>query len=110
MSEYSSLATQAVLCANDQGKFWELPDTIFANYGFTYTTNFLQQAAASLGLDQNEFDSCLAGGKYYAEVDNLNRYASEQGITSTPSFLVNRQPADKGSINQVIEAQLKQTN
>lgn len=110
ISEYSGLATQAVFCADEQNKFWDLHDLLFANYGRAFTNGFLSNAAAKLGMDQKAFDACLSSGKYASKVDELNSYASRSGITSTPSFLVNGVKADQGTILQVIETQLNLGN
>ena len=42
-----------------------------------------------LDLDTNQFDTCLAEGKYQTLTANDQTLATENGITGTPSFLVN---------------------
>lgn len=106
ISDYSGTATQAVLCANDQNKFWEYHDVLFANYGRVFTNTFLNNVAENLGLDKNTFNSCMTSNKYAAKVTEYNNYATQNGITSTPTFLVNGVKTDRGSLLQVIETQL----
>lgn len=61
--ENAEPAAQASLCANEQGKFWEFHDKLFANQEKLTVTD-LKQYAANLGVDANKFNSCLDSGKY----------------------------------------------
>jgi protein-disulfide isomerase len=46
-----------------------------------------------LGLDTEAFDGCLDSGKYAELVQSQTASGQQIGIQSTPSFLVNGQPA-----------------
>jgi len=43
-------------------------------------------------LNTKEFDDCLDSGKYTKEIEQNSYVASEIGVRSTPSFLINGQP------------------
>jgi predicted DsbA family dithiol-disulfide isomerase len=70
----------------------------------------LKQYAHELKLDENEFDSCLAGGKYRDAVESDRQYAERLGITATPTFFINGIAIvggqDEGSLSSVIEREL----
>jgi protein-disulfide isomerase len=88
-------AAEASECANDQGKFWEYHDTLFNNFntwsGLTLDTldPELQQYAADLGLNAEEFTSCLTSGKYTEKVTKDKTEGQNAGATGTPSFFIN---------------------
>ncbi|MFQ6136552.1 MAG: DsbA family protein [Candidatus Hydrothermarchaeales archaeon] len=105
-------AAEAAECANDQGKFWEYHDTIFANQG-RLGVNSLKQYAKDLDLDTDQFDQCLDSGRYEAEVKKDLQDGIKLGVTSTPTFFINgkkivgAQPFS--TFEQVIERELGQT-
>ncbi len=86
-------AAEAVYCANDQGKFWEYRDMLFANHTGENVGDFteakLKSFAAKLNLDTAAFNECLTSNKYQSAVDEANNYASSQGVNSTPTIIVN---------------------
>jgi protein-disulfide isomerase len=87
----SQPAAAAALCAEDQGKYWELHAQAFAGFredGFPIREDFLlwgQQA----GLDAAAFQECVDSGRrvYDAQVASLE--GQRAGITGTPTFFVN---------------------
>ena len=89
----SGAAAEAAYCAGDQGKFWEYHGTLFSHWTGEnvgdFTDEKLRQYAASLGLDQAAFDSCLRSRKYADRLQQDVQDAKADGIKATPSFLVN---------------------
>lgn len=88
-------AAEASECANEQGKFWEYHDQLFAEQEtwspLTETeaiTNFTEYAG-QLGMNTEQFRSCLEDGKYQANVDEDTTIAGEIQVDATPSFFVN---------------------
>jgi protein-disulfide isomerase len=81
-------AAEATLCANDQGKFWEYHDLLFANQGALDVAS-LKSYAAQLGLDTATFNQCLDGGEKTAEVQKDSQDARSYGATGTPAFFIN---------------------
>lgn len=76
-------------CANEQGKFWEMHDLLFANYGVVLSDNFLKAAADSLKLDSAALKECVASGKFAEQIQKDLTHAQETKIEFTPSFVVN---------------------
>lgn len=106
-----SLSTaKAAYCANDQGKFWEYTDILFANQNGENTGYFtntrLTSFAQSLNLDAAAFSACLTSDKYDSKLNENHAYATENGIIATPMFLVNGTATDSGQLVQLIESAL----
>lgn len=103
-------AAEAGGCANEQGKFWELHDTIFENQG-AMTVEDLKRYAAELGLNAPTFNTCLDSGKYADEVEADVKAGEVAGVRGTPGFFINgrlvsgAQPT--GNFVQIIEEELK---
>ena len=102
-------AAEASECADDQGKFWEMHDTLFENQQLLGIEN-LKGYAKQLGLNENDFNDCLDSGKYSAEVSKDTQDAASAGGQGTPFFIVGETPLSGAqpfsSFQQVIEAEL----
>lgn len=103
-------AAEASMCANDQGKFWEMHKVLFANRT-ALTVEDLKKHAATVGLDQAKFNECLDGNKMKALVEGDTKAGGEAGVSGTPAFFINgkllsgAQPFSE--FEKVIEAELK---
>ena len=86
-------AAEAAYCANDQGKFWEYHDYLFANQNGENQGGFseknLLSFASKLSLDMKTFTNCLKTDQYHQKVLDANDFATKSGITQTPSFMIN---------------------
>jgi len=80
-------AAQAVECAGDQGKFWDLHGRLFANQSLLASVNWTVQAKA-IGLNLPQFDQCLESGKTEAAVRASVEQAGSLGIQATPTFVI----------------------
>lgn len=86
--QFAQKAAEAGQCANEQGRFWELHDIMFANQGSLDVAS-IKGYASSLGLDTNQFNSCLDSGKYASEVQQDVNSGKAAGVSGTPTFFVN---------------------
>lgn len=84
-------ASEASLCAHDQGKFWELHDLMFEEQS-ALDIAALEDKAKRLGLDEAKFSSCLSSGKYEAQVQADLKAGIAAGVSGTPAFFVNGRP------------------
>jgi protein-disulfide isomerase len=82
-------AAEAAECADDQGKFWEYHDLIWAK-GAVDSAG-LKAYAAELGLDTATFNDCLDSGKQASEVEKDYQDGESYGVTATPTFFINGQ-------------------
>jgi protein-disulfide isomerase len=79
-------AASAAVCAELQGKFWEMHDRLFANAKALKDAPW-RTFAGDLGLDRARFDSCLrAEGPETVGKDLALAQALE--ISGTPAFLI----------------------
>jgi protein-disulfide isomerase len=81
-------AAEAAACANEQGKFWEYHDKLFAGQRDLSDAK-LKAMAGELGLDQAKFDACLASGKFEAQIDEDMKAGEAVGVSGTPAFFIN---------------------
>lgn len=88
MHAEAPLAAAAALCAQDQGKFWELHDWLFVNQR-SLSRGSIVDAAGNLGMDTEIFASCIDDGTYSDRVRAETEEAQSYGITGTPGFLIN---------------------
>ncbi len=80
----------AASCAQEQGKFWEYHDLLFANQG-NFTEINLKSLAQSIGLDSKEFNTCLSSEEFSQEIRQDYANGVQVGVVGTPSYLVNGQ-------------------
>lgn len=85
-------ASEAGLCAGDQGKFWEMSDKLFDNPTNNPTwleKDNLLKCAEELGLDMTAFGACLDGGKHAEEIrKRIAEGQTKAGMSGTPGFLL----------------------
>jgi protein-disulfide isomerase len=93
LGDESIAAAEAAFCANDQGKFWAMHETIYANHNGENIGNLsasrLREMAQKSGLDLNQYDACINAGTHQGDVQNSSATARTAGIASTPSFVIN---------------------
>ena len=82
---YAFQAAEAVSCAGQQGKFWEMHDRLFANQN-SLTTLQLKSHAEALGVDGSKFDECLQSGQSAVAIRQDIAVGTRLGIRATPSF------------------------
>ena len=81
-------AAEAANCAWEQGKFWEYHDRLFQNQRALGAAQ-LKQYAADLGLQVEEFNACLDGGRYRQDVVQDLQDGQRLGVRGTPAFFIN---------------------
>lgn len=96
LGQESNDSANAAFCAQEQNKFWEYHDKLFAsqsgeNEGAFAAPN-LKQFAVEVGLNAAQFNSCLDAKKYDSRVQADIAEANTNGFTSTPSFAINTTP------------------
>ena len=93
IGEESIRAAEATECANEQNKFWEFYDTLFANQAGenqgAFADDKLSGFAQGLGLDMAAFSVCFASGKYRAVIQAETANGQLRGVSSTPTSFIN---------------------
>jgi protein-disulfide isomerase len=90
-------AAEASLCANEQGKFWQLHDAMFEDQKKLAVSD-LKATARRLGLDSKKFDGCLDSGRYVEQVQNDQKEAQRIGVNGTPAMFINGTYVEGGSV------------
>lgn len=87
-------AAIAAECAGELGGndgFWGMTDALFENQSTLGRATF-ERLAGEIGLNANQFSTCLDSGKYDQKVADQQRAGAAAGVTGTPgSFIVDAQ-------------------
>jgi protein-disulfide isomerase len=97
-------AAQAAHCTGDQGKYWEMRDTLFrnnANLGIEQLPGY----AHEIGLDGKSFDACLSSDRHQEQIAQASQEANRIRVTGTPSFVIGKTAGDTVSGQLIIGAQ-----
>jgi predicted DsbA family dithiol-disulfide isomerase len=103
-------AAEASLCAEDQGRFWEMHDLLFQKQSNLQDME-IRDYAGKLGLDMASFNSCLDSERYRRKVQEDLRAGSAAGVDGTPALFINgrllsgSRPLE--DITNIIEEELK---
>lgn len=81
-------AAEAAECAGEQGKFWEMHDTLFANQ-IDLGEKSLQNYAIMLGLNMDHFNDCMTSGKMREGIEQDIADGEKYGVNGTPTFFLN---------------------
>ena len=81
-------AAIAADCAREQGKYWEMNRALYANQSKLSAPD-LAATAATLGLDVERFNACMASPESRAEVAKDTADGQALGISGTPTFFIN---------------------
>lgn len=84
----AELKAEAARCAGDQGKFWSAYDQLFANSDLNGLDGVLK-VARILRINERQFQSCVASGKYRSVIDSDIELGLRSGVTATPTVFIN---------------------
>jgi protein-disulfide isomerase len=94
-------ASEAALCAGEQGRYWEMHDRLFQN-PLALAAAELPRHARAVGLDIPRFQQCLDQNAYAVQIRKDIQDAVKSGVRGTPTFYLQMlKPADPGK-NTVI--------
>ncbi|MGD8604662.1 MAG: thioredoxin domain-containing protein [Anaerolineales bacterium] len=86
-------AAMAAMCAAEQGMFWQYQDVLFENRTGENVGAFiparLEKFAENLGLDMQQFNTCIDEERYQAEIDADLAEGLASNVSATPSLLIN---------------------
>jgi predicted DsbA family dithiol-disulfide isomerase len=108
---YAMKAAEASLCAHEQGRFWQMHDSLFG-FQQDLTVQSLRLRAMELGLDIEAFGSCLDSGRQAARIKQDMAEGSKAGVSGTPTLFINgrillgNQPAE---LRALIEDELQRS-
>jgi protein-disulfide isomerase len=85
---HAQKAAEAALCANEQGKFWEMHDAMFGDQS-KLEVSALKVTAGNLGVDKAKFDECLDSGRFAQRIKDDETAGSLVGVSGTPAIFIN---------------------
>ncbi|MCK4739636.1 MAG: DsbA family protein [Deltaproteobacteria bacterium] len=97
-------AAEAVICAGEQGKYWQMREVAFKNMKALKSGNLLQYAG-ELKLDMQKFKVCVDSDKFMSKIKKDSADARAIGITGTPSFVIGKSSPDIIDGEKIIGAQ-----
>ena len=84
----AQMASEAALCAGEQGKYFEMQDKLFID-GVKGGAKSYKGYAEDIGLDTTTFNNCLDKREKKAEVLKDLKEGQLKGVTGTPAFFIN---------------------
>jgi protein-disulfide isomerase len=100
LHDHAVAAAVAARCAQEENKFWQYHDVLFANQN-AFTSKDLRRHAETVGLDLAKFDNCVASGKYQKAI---KADMKDHPVEATPTFLVNGRRVQGASPDLLIAA------
>jgi protein-disulfide isomerase len=104
----SQVATQAALCAGEQGKFWAFHHMLYERQAqwshLSEPLERLGELAKDLGVDPAALKSCVQSGRMQPLVEADKAYGRSLQVRSTPTVFVNT-----ARLSEVTEGDLVRT-
>jgi protein-disulfide isomerase len=88
MHPYACDAAKHVICANKQGKFQAVYETLFENQA-TFAPGRIEALSQEAGTDGQQMSACLIAPETNLAISRDVEEAATLGIESTPTFFVN---------------------
>ncbi len=86
----SLLAAEASECASDQGKFWEMHDSLFQSEKVgNLNRESIDQSVVTLKLSKKEFNECLSTSKYKEKILGQVQEAKAATVSGSPTSFIN---------------------
>jgi len=94
------LGTQALYCAYENNKFWEVHDLLMNAEGYSMMNDTVKNDASKASvladftasaMDKATMQGCLESGKYADRTSRDQSTAGSFGVSGTPGFVVNTQ-------------------
>ncbi|MGD0941276.1 MAG: thioredoxin domain-containing protein [Terracidiphilus sp.] len=97
--EHAMPAARAEHCAGEQGKFWEMHDSLFTEKpdaigpgpggrDRTLSQEAIDERAGLLGMDTAKLDACIASTRFADLIKRTSDEAAKMNIEGTPTFLI----------------------
>lgn len=87
--DFALAAAVASRCAGEQGRFWDYREALFESQG-TLGSQPYGRIAGALGLEVERLEACRRDGRQEAAVRADLGLAAQNGIHSTPTFVIGR--------------------
>lgn len=105
-------ASEAALCAGDEGAYLEMHDVLFTNQqewsGRSDAATLFVGYAEELGLDKDGFADCMSSHKYKTAVEADMDEGFRLGVSGTPAFFLNGYPLFGAQPYNIFEQAIQQ--
>jgi len=87
-------ASFAAACANEQGRFWEMHDRLFATQDEWNTQatrrpkSVMSRLAREIGVNESQWSDCFDSQKYKLDIAANQKEGDKWKIASTPTFVI----------------------
>jgi protein-disulfide isomerase len=108
MHKEAKPAALAAIAADEQGKFWQMHDALFAA-AKKLSPEVIEQAAKDVGLDMEKFKKDMASAETNAKLQKDMADAGKAGVGGTPTLFINgRQVKGRGAnvLQEMIDQEL----
>jgi protein-disulfide isomerase len=80
-------AARAAHCASEQGKFWEMHDSLLGDATSLGAAD-IDERAARLGMNVSELDKCISSDRFADIIQRGVAEATQMQISGTPTFII----------------------
>lgn len=88
LHKYACAASAAAVCADEQGKFWEMHDLLFRNNTHLRSRDLVRYGK-ELGLDASALKTCMRSPETLAKLKRDSVQGGDAGVTGTPAMFIN---------------------
>ena len=85
----ANLASNAVMCANNQDLYWSYHNLLFESAFEQINADDLMNIASTLNLNMTDFEYCLSEMRFNQDVNNDFEEGTSAGVYGTPTFFIN---------------------
>jgi protein-disulfide isomerase len=80
-------AARAAHCASEQGKFWEMHDSLLGDAASLGAAD-IDERAGKLGMNVAELDDCISSNRFADIIQRGVAEATQMQISGTPTFII----------------------
>ncbi|HEU4649607.1 MAG TPA: thioredoxin domain-containing protein [Gemmatimonadales bacterium] len=114
---FSRLAAHSAACADEQGKYWQQHDKIYAGQAEWSAARdaapIFRKYAEEIGLDLGRYDACMKSAKYAGRIQASYDEGIKAGVSATPTLLVGNRlyqgRFDSDAIRHLVDSLAPQT-
>lgn len=96
--QHSMPDARAARCAAEQGKLWEMHDSLFSDPA-ALNEGDIDTRATKLGIDTTKLDACVASARFADVIQHSMSEASGMQISGTPTFVIGTLGPDGQLVN-----------
>ncbi|OZG74962.1 hypothetical protein BTA51_00745 [Hahella sp. CCB-MM4] len=106
LGDQSRTLARAAFCANEQEKFWDYHDALFANQA-RISRDVALELATELGMDAEKLSTCIDAEKSEQQLKRSTAQATKLGLTGTPAIFINGIAYRGGDLENALKDHIK---